>query len=273
MSALLGRRVVLVGGGFAAAALASCGRRGGSEDAPRRAGEGRAAGVPDAATLVLDDGLEVRLAGIEPPHPARGSLAAEPFFEEARDALEALALGRRVDLAIPEGQPERDRWGRAPARVVVRDVEGAPGGGLALNRELLARGLARVRPEFETDAEARALLALEDAARRAGRGLWASPYYAPRPAEAITLAAAGSFQIVEGAVVDAAFVRGWIYVNFGPDWRTDFTAGAPPEHADAFDADAMTALIGARVRVRGDVERYNGPFVRLFVPAQVERLG
>ena len=73
-------------------------------------------------------------------------------------------------------------------------------------------------------------------------------------------------------VVAAAAVRGWIYLNFGPDYRTDFTAGAPPETSEAFDEDAMLALPAARVRVRGEIEAYNGPFIRLVAPAQVERL-
>jgi hypothetical protein len=34
----------------------------------------------------------------------------------------------------------------------------------------------------------------------------------------------------------------------------------------------MLALPAARVRVRGEIEAYNGPFIRLVAPAQVERL-
>jgi len=233
-----------------AAVLSGCGRRETDTRAEAAApltplGEARVAAVPDAATLVLDTGLEVRLAALEPPRRAQGRLAAEPFYEEARAALEALTLGRAVRLEIPEGQPERDRWARAPARVVLTGGD-SDLGDVAVNREMVARGLARVRPEYETDAEARALLALEAAARAAERGLWASPFFAVRPAEAVTLSSAGSFQIVEGVVVEAAAVRRWLYLNFGPDWRTDFTAGAPPEFSGAFDADALQALPGAQ---------------------------
>ena len=67
----------------------------------------------------------------------------------------------------------------------------------------------------------------------------------------------------------AAAVSGWIYLNFGADYRIDFTAGAPPESSAAFDESAMLALPGASVRVRGEIEAYNGPFVRLVAPAQV----
>lgn len=275
---ILRRRTMLLAIATApvAAVLSGCGRREtdtrAEADAPLTSlGEGRVAAVPDAATLVLDTGFEVRLAALEPPRRAQGRLAAEPFYEEARAALEALMLGRVVRLEIPEGQAERDRWGRAPARVMLTGGD-SDLGDVAVNREMVARGFSRVRPEYETDAEARALLALEAGARDAGRGLWASPFFAVRPAEAVTLSSAGSFQIVEGVVVEAAAVRRWLYLNFGPDWRTDFTAGAPPEFSGAFDAEALQALPGAQVRVRGDIERYNGPFIKLVVPSQIERL-
>jgi endonuclease YncB( thermonuclease family) len=141
------------------------------------------------------------------PLAASGAGAAEPFFEEAREALAELAIGRRTEIATPPGLPESDRWGRRIARVALPEAEG-----VVLNRELAARGLSRVRPEDEEDAEARALLALEAAAREARRGLWSSPYFAVRSAEAVSLAAQGGFQIVEGVVVDAASTRGgWIY--------------------------------------------------------------
>ena len=100
--------------------------------------------------------------------------------------------------------------------------------GLNINNEMLARGLARVRPEEEADEAARVLLELEATARDARLGIWDHAYYAVRPAEAVSPGATGSFQIVEGVVVDAAAVSGWLYLNFGPDYRTDFTAGAPP---------------------------------------------
>jgi endonuclease YncB( thermonuclease family) len=248
-------------------ALAACGREP-AQSASAALGESRVAAVVDGASLVLETGLEVRLAGLLAPLPAAGRASDEPFFEDARDALAELAIGSRAEIVAPPGFDDRDRWGRAAARVSLPER-----GGVSLNREMAALGFARVRPEDEADEEALALLALEDAARRARRGLWASPYFAVREADAVTMASQGSFQLVEGVVVDAAATRGgWIYLNFGPDYRTDFTAGAPPEYSDAFDEPAMLALPAARVRVRGEIEAFNGPFIRLVAPAQVERL-
>jgi hypothetical protein len=217
--------------------------------------------------MTLEGGEEVCLAGLLAPLPRAGAAAAEPFFEEARNGLGELTRGRRVRLFTLPGRPERDRWGRIVARAFLPDLDG-----VSVGREMIARGLARVRPEDEIDGEARALLGVEATARTAGEGLWSSPYFAVRPAEAVGPGARGSFQLVEGVVVDAAAVNGWLYLNFGPDYRSDFTAGAPPEHSHAFDEAAMLALPAARVRVRGEIESFNGPFIRLVAPAQVERL-
>ncbi len=84
-----------------------------------------------------------------------------------------------------------------------------------------------------------------------------------------------TFQIVEGRVEAIAEVRGAVYLNFGSDWRDDFTAGvvrgrkAAKVANPAFDA---SALKGKRVRVRGWIERRNGPFIEIVHPGQIEVL-
>src|SRR5260221_5531281 len=64
-------------------------------------GEGRVAAVIDARTFRLDDGREVRLAGIEPAVPDRTKAAA---------ALSAIISGRDVTLRGEDDTP--DRYGR-----------------------------------------------------------------------------------------------------------------------------------------------------------------
>ena len=50
-----------------------------------------------------------------------------------------------------------------------------------------------------------------------------------------------SFQLVEGRVRAAAVVRGRGYLNFGPDWREDFTVSIAPRDRRRFEA-AGTAV-------------------------------
>ena len=68
-------------------------------------GEGRVDAVIDARTFRLQDGREIRLAGIEPAFPKRGRTAT----------LAAIVSGREVMLAGEDDTP--DRYGRQPAFV------------------------------------------------------------------------------------------------------------------------------------------------------------
>ena len=84
----------------------------------------------------------------------------------------------------------------------------------------------------------------------------------------------GSFQIVEGGVVTATVTRGRAFINFGADYRTDFTVTIEPEDMRTFRQAKfdVAALAGKRVRVRGWVEFYNGPEITITTPAAIEVL-
>ena len=88
-------------------------------------GEGRVAAVIDARSFRLEDGREIRLAGIEP--------AAAETAKDA-SALAALVGGRQVTLRGEDDAP--DRYGRQPAFVFV-DASETP-----VQAQLLAQGVA-----------------------------------------------------------------------------------------------------------------------------------
>ena len=117
------------------------------------------------------------------------------------------------------------------------------------------------------------MLALEQTARRDRRGIWALPYYRIRnPAE--TWDDINSFQLVEGRVVDAARVRNVVYLNFGPDWRTDFTFRIDHRALRLFERAGIDPLsfTGRAVRGRGWVKAQNGPLIEITHPEQLEVL-
>jgi len=215
-----------------------------------------AAGQPDG-----DGGtLEVRLAELDAPDPAR-----------SRDALAALTEGRTARLSYA-GQA-RDRYRRALAQV---HVNGEDGREIWLQARLVETGAARVLSHADNRTAARDLLVLEGHARAAGRGLWSDPAHAVRDTHPDALAQdVGSVQIVEGRVLEATQLRsGRIYLNFGADYRTDFTVMIEAEDAPAFDAAGLTpeALETRRIRVRGWVEDENGPMIRIDHPERIEML-
>ena len=228
--------------------------------------------VLDGETLQLADGAKVRLLGIVAPRRPPWWRKPEPWpaAEAARKALAALAEGRSVSLHF-DGL-KVDRRGRALAQVFSGD--GADR--LWLQGRLVAAGRVRVYAFADNQACASALLGLEQAARAKKKGLWRlSPYD--------VLAADGpdavdkrrqTLQIVEGRVASVGRTQRWWFLNFGKDWKEDFTAAiaAPDVQAFARAGIDLDGLKGARVRLRGWIERWNGPAIKLTHPGQLEIL-
>ena len=77
--------------------------------------------------------------------------------------------------------------------------------------------------------------------------------------------------LVEGTVLDVGQSRRTIFLNFGTDWRTDFTAMIVQATARTW-TEAPAALAGERVRIRGVLEAWNGGLIKVEHPAQIERL-
>src|SRR5258706_739410 len=123
-------------------------------------GEGRVAAVIDARTFRLQDGREVRLAGIEP-------VAAEKENANPTSALAATLMGRDVTLRGEDDTP--DRYGRQPAFVFLDGSESLVQG------LLLAQGEALVSATKANKDFASVLIAAEAAARDAKLGTWAGP--------------------------------------------------------------------------------------------------
>ncbi len=216
----------------------------------------------DGQSLRLKDGAIVRLAGIIAPDPH--NRAEQVQAEAARKALQTLAVGKVLLAQAP--QDRRDRHDRRLLHVV-------DGEGRWLQGELLSAGLARVWTQPDAAERAAEMLALEAQARGQRRGLWALPYFAILAQETAT-GALDRFQIVEVAIADVARVRGTVYLNTGADWRSDFTARLerPALALFAGAGQEVGALKGKRVRIRGWLRFYNGPFIDVTHPQQIEVL-
>ena len=220
--------------------------------------------IVDGDTLVLADGRQVRLVGLQAPKLPLGrpGFKAWPLAEEAKAALAELALGRAVTLGY--GGRRIDRHGRALAHLFDE-------AGVWIQGALIGRGMARVYSFADNRALVPELLARERAARAAARGIWALRAYAVRDAAAVPARLSG-FELVEGRVVDAATVRKRTYLNFGADWRSDFTITIAPRTRRLFEAKGIDPLSyqGKRVRVRGWLKSYNGPLIEVTHPEQIE---
>ena len=227
---------------------------------------GRVVEVVDGDTVKLADRREVRLVGIQAPKLPLGrrNFTPWPLAEESRAALVGLVGGKTLKLSY--GGAAMDRHGRVLAHL-------SDESGRFIHAEMLRQGMARLYSFADNRARLDELFAAEREARAAQRGIWALPYYRIRTPETIG-GDLDSFQLVEGRVLRAAAAGGRIYLNFGGDPKTDFTAVIQSGNAKSFAAVGLDplSLSGRQIRVRGWIENRNGPLIQVTHPEQIEVL-
>jgi endonuclease YncB( thermonuclease family) len=238
-------------------------------------GSGRVVGVPDGRSLALDDGREVRLAGIEvPPAPNPGDAgdAGHRAAATAKAALESLVLGRTVELR--QRQLVTDRYGRILAFVSIPDVSIPEGAEPSVSHAMIGRGFARVGAGLEEPACTAELLSRERVARTQRLGLWGEAEYAIMSADngAELLGQEGRFAVVEGKVASVRESGGVIYMNFGRRWSQALTVTILKRHERSFAAAGLQPdrLANLRLRVRGYIEERSGPRIEATRPEQIE---
>lgn len=244
--------------------LSACG----GEDAPRRE-TGAPAAVTSPVEFVMRDRngerIEVRLAEVNPP-----SGDAWPVARARLDTLLAEADGG-LEL-IFTGEAHADRYERALAHAEYEGEEAR----VWIQGVMVSEGLLMAASRADNRARAAELLRLEGEARAAGRGFWGSGDFAVRDPDPNALAQhLDSFQIVEGRVIDVGNARsGRAYLNFGLDWRSDFTVSVQERDLSAFEEAGLDleSLAGRTVRVRGWLYRENGPMMAVDHPEAIEIL-
>ena len=222
-------------------------------------GEGRVAEILDARSFRLQDGREVRLAGIEPVVAEKASRTS---------ALSAIIAGRDVTLRGEDDTP--DRYGRQPAFVFLVGSE------TSVQGLLLAQGEALVSATVTNKDCALLLTAAEAAGRQAKQGTWADPA-AIKNAESSgdILAGIGRFTLVEGKVLSVRQAGATTYLNFGRNWTRDFAVTISRRMIPAVEAAGIVlkSLENRRIRVRGWVEARGGPRIEVLRVGQIELLG
>jgi endonuclease YncB( thermonuclease family) len=219
-------------------------------------GQGQATAVTDSRSFRLQDGREIRLAGIEPAGP------------ESRDALARLLIGREVRLRGDDDTP--DRYGRQAAFAWLVPAE------IMVQAELLNQGQALVSPDVANMECAGLLLAAEAAARAAKRGIWAEATVIKNAeSPGAILAGTGRFMLVEGRVLSVRQAGTTTYLNFGQNWTRDFAVTIPRRALANLAAGGLAAksLEHRRIRVRGFVEARTGPRIEVLRMGQIELLG
>src|SRR5689334_5390889 len=217
-------------------------------------GEGRVTEIVDGRSFRMDDGREVRLAGIE--------AAADD-----KAALAAIVAGQDVTLRGIDDAP--DRYGRQVAFAFVGAAD-IPVQGL-----LLSQGAAFSAQDV-ADRDCAAALAIAEAEGRAQRrGVWnKSNVIKNTESSGDILAGIGRFTIVEGKVLSVRQAGATTYLNFGRNWTQDFAVTISRRIMPAIEAAGIApkSLENRRIRVRGWVEARPGPRIDVQRAAQLEIL-
>lgn len=212
--------------------------------------------VEKNGALILSDGRAVLLERIRLALDHDGALA-----DDALNQLRGLATA--APLTLTATPPKEDRYDRVRVQAF---------GATWLQMELLKRGLARVQISPDRSECAPDFYEAETAARAAHAGLWAFPAHTVRTSDGVKNDI-GTYQIVEGRVVNAGKRDGRLFLDFSNG--RGFIATVAPEDARLFrDLDTpLEEMGGRRVIVRGIVEDYGGrPEIALSNPAQIELL-
>lgn len=227
-------------------------------------GVGIVAQAVDGQTLSLKDGRIVRLSGVEIPDafsekPSHVAIAAKSI-------LDATLKNREIRIYISKDKTwQQSRYGHILAQIEDKITSAW------LQGVLVSNGFARVDPTFPMTHLTQDLLKLEQEARQQNRGLWADKIYAIRTPANIT-DDIGTTQLVEGIVKSTATVNNVVYLNFGDNWRKDFTIIINAQQRQALVKKMLNPLsfTGQRIRIRGLIIEQNGPAIQLNAAAQLE---
>ncbi len=193
---------------------------------------------------------------------------AGPFAVTALNILKDMLEGETVLIY----QAKKKDWGRTnrmghTLAHLAREKDKA-----WVQGTLVGLGLAQVQTTKRNPEMAAQLYALEKHARKEKLGIWAKDAKIISPDEAPEHI--NSFQIVEGTIESAALKKNRVYLNFGRNWRDDFTVSVAPEDRRAFSAKGLNPFewSGKKIRVRGWIEDYNGAYIEIDHPEAIELL-
>ena len=222
--------------------------------------------VIDGDTFITREGQHVRLLGINTPERKHDANPAEEgSYEATKYAKSLLTKGANVLLKFDEN--DRDRYGRLLAHVYLDD-------GTWVNKKLIEEGYAHVYSFPDNRSHLSELLEAETQARQRQKGIWQQRRWLILNAEPLPdKFNVGKFQLVKGTPLKAAKVNGVVYLNYGENWRTDFTIEIPPQAQDSFKEEGiepMTAYLDKPIVVRGHLKPVNGMLIRVTHPEQIQ---
>ena len=210
--------------------------------------------IIDGDTVEISNGNRVRLLGIDAPEKG------DPLFDDAARRLMELTSSDVVSIKMCE---DLDIYGRFLGTI------NAQGSNVNLIMLREGKALPMLIPPCGRPVAKDILTAAAQGAL-SGKGIYSLGGYG-----IIQHMDAGDHisehAIVRGKIVNLHRGRKAWHLNFGPDWKTDFTAVIFGDGQQRFNALGIdpAGLVGSEVLVFGKINRYNGPEIIVRGPDQV----
>jgi micrococcal nuclease len=203
--------------------------------------------VIDGDTIEIDGGERVRYIGVDAPE------LGEPLYEEARDFQKKMVLGSYVRIEVCKQEP-RDGYGRTLAFVRKGNVD--------VGEQLLRYGYARTLFIGRCGRTvAGRYRKIERGAFLVGLGVWS--LQEPRRVDHSDAGRyIGCLMSVTGEVASVHAGPKAYHLNFGKNYRTDFTAVLFRKDLSRLVEEGLhpvTGYEGRFVKVTGILKEYNGP--------------
>ena len=161
--------------------------------------------VVDGDTVQLDNGLKVRLLGVNSPEVAGRFKQAESGGDVAKHWLTQRLQGLRVSLE--QDAEAQDRYQRRLAYLLDEQHNN-------INIELVRNGLATVNVYPPNFKYLEALVAAQQQAEQEHKGLWGNPAYAAKSYQALTVDNYHVWQRIRGRIPPFVMGASMIICNF-----------------------------------------------------------
>ncbi len=233
----------------------------------RKMGVATVSEIVNPLTIKLNDGRFIHLAGLD--FPDLDFYNSGDLSITANKILDDFLKNKKIIIYQTKSKDRGriNRMGHYIAHVARADNE------VWVQGMLLSLGIARMRTSKYNPEMAKQMLKLENTARNNKLGLWDMAEYkilTPEQAKKHI----GSYQIVEGVINSASMRKNKLYLNFGNNWREDFTVSISAFNLKQFTRKNIDPQQwnGKLIRVRGWIESYNGPYMEIDHPQRFEAL-
>lgn len=204
--------------------------------------DGKLKSVTSANTVQMDDGNEYIITYIYVP---------ENTSKKVTSQVKKLLFGKILTLH-KYIDAKKDRYGRLPIVITYA----AKGGDIAsIQEDLISMKLVKLYIEDEGLDFIKYLKKIDNSTNQ--------PPVSTNDAHKYI----GDYAVFEGEITAFKETKKSVYLNFGKDWKTDFTLRFDKKYwqmvKDRYYVEKIDEIVGLTIRSRGFVENYYGPMINI----------